>query len=109
MREGILMYVLLWVVCLVVLPSRCHAQLTQAQERSVVEVTDSTKRMGTAWACSPHYLITAYHVVTGESAVFVRVDGVKHPASVVRISEKWDLALLHVPSLAFTPLPVAAG
>jgi len=65
---------------------------------------------GSGWVAGPQLVVTNAHVVAGESDTKVEdADGEEHDAIVVAFDPNRDLAVLRVPSLERTPLPVTEG
>ena len=77
---------------------------------AVVKVTGRACRQiqdGSGWAVAPDLVVTNAHVVAGERDTRVEdVDGRAHDATVVAFDAKRDLAVLSVPGLDATPLPL---
>ena len=67
---------------------------------------------GSGWTVAPDLVVTNAHVVAGEPAGQTSVllpDGSRRPATVVLYNPNVDLALLYVPGLGETPLPLGDG
>jgi S1-C subfamily serine protease len=67
---------------------------------------------GSGWAVGPDLVVTNAHVVAGEPSGATDVlmpNGSRKPAEVVLYQPNVDLALLSVPGLDDTPLPIATG
>lgn len=63
---------------------------------------------GSGWAVAENLIVTNAHVIAGSDTVNVRrPDGAVLPAQVVAFDPNRDLALLEVPDLGETPLPLA--
>jgi hypothetical protein len=64
---------------------------------------------GTGWFAGPNVVVTAAHVVAGESDTVVLVPGqpIRIPATVVLLDVHNDIAVLHVPGARETPLQLA--
>ena len=95
-------------------PSGLASQAALARARlSVVRVVGSACGLGiegSGWAIARGVIVTNAHVVAGESATAVEVDGVgpQLPATVVRFDPRNDVAILRVPGLPVRPLRLAA-
>jgi S1-C subfamily serine protease len=80
--------------------------------RSVVKVLGTACGFGiegSGWVARPGVVVTAAHVVAGESDTVVQPSGSNQslPASVVGFDPHNDIAILHVPGLDARPLPLA--
>ena len=67
---------------------------------------------GSGWTVAPDLVVTNAHVVAGEPPGQTSVllpDGSSRPATVVLYNPNVDLALLYVPGLGETPLPLGDG
>jgi S1-C subfamily serine protease len=66
---------------------------------------------GSGWVGAPGYVITNAHVVAGESDTIVEVGGGQPdlPAELVAFDPHDDIAVLRVPGLKLTPLPIAGS
>jgi S1-C subfamily serine protease len=66
---------------------------------------------GSGWVAAPGYVITNAHVVAGESDTVVEVGGSPPdlPAQLVAFDPHDDIAVLRVPGLRLTPLPIAGS
>jgi S1-C subfamily serine protease len=66
---------------------------------------------GSGWVAAPGFVVTAAHVVAGESDTIVQVGGQPpdYPASIVAFDAHDDVAVLRVPELRVRPLPIAAS
>jgi S1-C subfamily serine protease len=67
---------------------------------------------GSGWTVAPDLVVTNAHVVAGEPPGQTSVllpDGTSKPATVVLYNPNVDLALLYVPGLGETPLPLGDG
>lgn len=86
-----------------------HADLNVYEEMSVMEVTDLYSRKGTAFAIGKNRLVTAYHVLEGQTnQLYVVYYGRPYPVKVVAISPNYDFAILSAPTAKFSnPLKVA--
>lgn len=64
---------------------------------------------GSGWVAGPDLVVTAAHVVAGESDTTIRIPGqlVPHLADVVLLDVHNDVAVLHVEGLGLEPLPLA--
>jgi uncharacterized membrane protein required for colicin V production len=64
---------------------------------------------GTGWFAGPNVVVTAAHVVAGESDTVVLVPGqpLRTPADVVLLDVHNDIAVLRVPGAHMKPLPLA--
>jgi uncharacterized membrane protein required for colicin V production len=64
---------------------------------------------GTGWFAGPNVVVTAAHVVAGESDTVVRIPGEPFPApaNVVLLDVHNDIAVLRVPGAGLKPLPLA--
>ena len=89
------------------LPADVHQRVVQ----STVKVTGEACRRiqeGSGFVAMPGVVVTNAHVVAGEKAPRVEpFQGKSLPATVVLFDANRDLALLRVPGLAESPLPVA--
>ncbi|MFL5937752.1 MAG: CvpA family protein [Gaiellaceae bacterium] len=87
--------------------SRALASASVSRARpSVVRITATACGLGvegSGWIARPHTVVTAAHVVTGGSGI--RVDGL--PAQALVVDRKEDIAVLRVPALTGSPLPLA--
>jgi S1-C subfamily serine protease len=65
---------------------------------------------GSGWVAAPGFVVTNAHVVAGEAATVVQVDGrpPDYPAEIVAFDAYNDIAVLRVPQLPLHPLPMAA-
>lgn len=83
------------------------ALIKHIQESVFTVLTSYGQGSGFLYA-SGGYVVTNAHVVQGEVDVAVRsVNGSEHAATVIGISEDYDIALLHVPHYAEAkPLPI---
>ncbi len=81
--------------------------------RSVVKVTGNACNQiqdGSGWVASPGIVVTNAHVVAGERSTSIIDDaGGQLPAIVVEFDPVRDLAVLSVPKLRASPLPLATG
>ena len=81
--------------------------------RSVFKITgDACHQIqdGSGWVAAPGIVVTNAHVVAGERSTFVENDeGARLAAIVVAFDPVRDVAILSVPKLQATPLPIAAG
>jgi S1-C subfamily serine protease len=66
---------------------------------------------GSGWVAAPGYVITNAHVVAGESDTIVEVGGSPPDlqAELVAFDSHDDIAVLRVPGLRLTPLPIAGS
>jgi S1-C subfamily serine protease len=88
-----------------VVDARVRAAVVKVTGRACRQIQD-----GSGWAVAPDLVVTNAHVVAGERDTRVEdVDGRMHDATVVAFDPKRDLAVLSVPGLAVTPLPLASG
>jgi uncharacterized membrane protein required for colicin V production len=72
---------------------------------SVVRITATQCGLGvegSGWVARPHEVVTAAHVVAGASGISVA----GRPAQALVIDRHHDVAVLRVPGLAATPLPI---
>lgn len=70
---------------------------------ATVETTacgDASATSGAATLVFDDYVLAAAHVVIGATDLAVIVDGDAHPATLVRLDRRTDLALLHVPGIS---------
>jgi S1-C subfamily serine protease len=66
---------------------------------------------GSGWVAAPGYVITNAHVVAGENDTIVEVGGAQPDlrAELVAFDPHDDIAVLRVPGLKLTPLPIASS
>jgi S1-C subfamily serine protease len=66
---------------------------------------------GSAWVAGRNLVVTNAHVVAGETATWVQIEGSGRqlPAEVVAFDERNDIAVMRVDGLGLSPLPVAAA
>ncbi len=64
---------------------------------------------GTRFVVRPGYVITNAHVVAGTTREWIHTHGTDYPGQVVAFDPREDLALLHVPALGASPLPLLRG
>jgi S1-C subfamily serine protease len=93
-------------------PSVTGASAIGAAAHSVVRVTGTACGVGvegSGWVARPNLVVTAAHVVAGETDTQVETwDGSQVlPAQVVRYDAHDDVAVLRVPGLGARPLPLA--
>jgi uncharacterized membrane protein required for colicin V production len=84
----------------------------RAAARSVVRVLGTACGLGvegSGWFARPDLVVTAAHVVAGERDTVVELPGTTgdHPAAVVAFDVHDDVAVLRVPGVSATPLPLA--
>ena len=80
------------------------AAVVQARP-SVVKITAVACGLGvegSGWVARPHIVVTAAHVVVGAKGI--EANG--HPATPLVVDRKQDVAILRVPGLASSPLPL---
>ncbi len=99
-------------------PTVAWAQgIARAAETSTVKVLGQAcgyLQEGSAFVAAPGMLVTNAHVVAGESATDVVVQGQQYPATVVYFNPTYDLAVLRTdaplgPSLTIDASPVSPG
>lgn len=71
--------------------------------------TCGSQSSGTGFAIAPDYVVTNAHVIAGATTVRVALGGRLSDAAPVLFDSDLDIALLHVPRLAATPLRFAAS
>jgi S1-C subfamily serine protease len=86
----------------------------KASRSSVVRILGTACGLGiegSGWVAAPGYVVTNAHVVAGEAATVVQVDGQPpdYPAEVVAFDAHNDIAVLRVPQLKLRTLPMAAS
>ncbi len=82
--------------------ARVRNAVVRVEGQACSEIQD-----GTGFAVAHNLIVTNAHVVAGENETFVFLpDGDKLPARVVRFDPRRDLAVLSVPNLGLTPLPL---
>jgi uncharacterized membrane protein required for colicin V production len=65
---------------------------------------------GTGWAARPHLIVTAAHVVAGQSDTMIELQTeARLPADVVRFDPRNDVAVLRVAGARLRPLPLVDG
>jgi S1-C subfamily serine protease len=93
--------------------ARLGAAVDARARASVVKVTGHACRQiqeGSGWVASPELVVTNAHVVAGEDSTAVEdPQGNTLPATVIVFDPLRDLAVLSVPGLHTSPLPLAAG
>ena len=86
----------------------------QAASRRTLRVTGTACGYGvegSAWVAGRNLVVTNAHVVAGETATWVQIEGSGRqlPAEVVAFDERNDIAVMRVDNLGLSPLPVAAA
>ncbi|MGZ5329571.1 MAG: MarP family serine protease, partial [Actinomycetota bacterium] len=64
---------------------------------------------GSGFVVEPGFVVTNAHVVAGTTKLWVRLDDLDHPATVVGFDPDLDIAVLHVPTLMAPPLALQGG
>jgi len=94
-------------------PNTLSAAVDARVRASVVKISGracSEIQSGSGWVAAPGIVVTNAHVVAGERATTVDdALGTAHVATVIGFDPVRDLAVLSVPSLAASPLPMGAG
>ncbi len=85
--------------------ARARASTLKVTGHACNEIQD-----GTGWVAAPGVVVTDAHVVAGEHATtVVDTSGRSYAATVVAFDARRDVAVLAVPQLRATPLPMRAG
>jgi S1-C subfamily serine protease len=94
-------------------PNTISAAVDARVRASVVKIVGracSEIQSGSGWVAAPGIVVTNAHVVAGERSTSVQDgNGHAHDATVIGFDPVRDLAVLSVPTLDATPLPMAAG
>jgi S1-C subfamily serine protease len=89
-------------------PRLAHALGVRRSAPSVVRVLGTACGVGvegTGWVARPHLVVTAAHVVAGQTDTMVESQsGVRYPADVVAFDRRNDVAVLRVDELGARPL-----
>ena len=94
-------------------PVQLPADISTPGIRAAAAVTSKVysdgcgREAGSSWPVAADYLVTNAHVVAGGQSIHVITpDGSTHSADVVLFDPEVDVAILHVPRVRLTPLPV---
>ena len=88
---------------------RSERPRTARSRSSATVATSGYLNQGSGFVVRPGYVITNAHVVAGTTREWIHTHGTDYPGQVVAFDPREDLALLHVPALGASPLPLLRG